>query len=262
MKNNQYRASIKVVGTVLPETKLILNKYLELKDLELLKKEVLDNNLILKTSKRRAETIYYEIRKRYFKNQIKGYNEDSFIYLIKNINTDSIVDLILYYHLCKEEKIVFEYITNVIYHKYEKGYLGFTATDTIEYIQGLSKIDENVAKWSDRTMNDVRSAMEGILKDFGFINSRKKPTFNRVFIPSIVFYYVIYQNIDSIETREDLYNCQDLKLFLLLKNDIDILIEESKRNDVFYVKEETNTIVYKYKNIREIIDDYVKGQIC
>ena len=35
MKNNQYRASIKVVGTVLPETKLILNKYLELKDLEL-----------------------------------------------------------------------------------------------------------------------------------------------------------------------------------------------------------------------------------
>ena len=104
MKNNQYRASIKVVGTVLPETKLILNKYLELKDLELLKKEVLDNNLILKTSKRRAETIYYEIRKRYLKNQIRRYNEDPFIYLIKNINTDSIIDLILYYHLCKEEK--------------------------------------------------------------------------------------------------------------------------------------------------------------
>ena len=114
---------------------------------------------------------------------------------------------------------------------------------------------------SDGTMNDVRSALEGILKIW-IINSRKKPTFNRVFIPSVVFYYVIYQNIDSIETREDLYNCQDLKLFLLLKNDIDILIEESRRNDVFYVKEETNTIVYKYKNIKEIIDAYVEGQIC
>ena len=56
MVSKDYRSSIKVVGTVLPDTKLILKKYLELKDVELLRKEVLDNNLILKTSKRRAET--------------------------------------------------------------------------------------------------------------------------------------------------------------------------------------------------------------
>ena len=58
MESKDYRASIKVVGTVLPDTKLILKKYRELKDIELLKKEVLDNNLILKTSRRRLSLIH------------------------------------------------------------------------------------------------------------------------------------------------------------------------------------------------------------
>ena len=80
MVSKDYRASIKVVGTVLPDAKLILKKYLELKDLELLRKEVLENNLILKTSRRRAETIFYELRKRYLYDQLDGYNENSFIY--------------------------------------------------------------------------------------------------------------------------------------------------------------------------------------
>jgi hypothetical protein len=85
MESKDYRASIKVVGTVLPDTKLILKKYRELKDIELLKKEVLDNNLILKTSRRRAETIFYELRKRYLYDQLNGYKENSFIYFLKKI---------------------------------------------------------------------------------------------------------------------------------------------------------------------------------
>ena len=110
MDNKDYRASIKVVGTVLPDTKLIIKKYLELKDIELLRKEVLHNNLILKTSKRRAETIFYEVRKRYLFDQLDGYEETPFIYFLKYIDSDSIAHLLLYYYLCKEERIIYEYI--------------------------------------------------------------------------------------------------------------------------------------------------------
>lgn len=262
METKDYRASIKVVGTVLPDTKLILKKYLELQDIELLRREVLENNLILKTSKRRAETIFYEVRKRYLYDQLEGYKETPFIYFLKNIDSDSIINLLLYYYLCREERIIYEYITDIVYKKYKNGHLGISSAETAEFILDLAKKDENVSKWSERTMNDVRSGIMGVLKEFGFINSRKRPVFNKVFIPSIIFYYVLYMNRKNIKTIIDLYKCKDLHLFFLLENDINILLEEAYRNGVLdFSREETKTLIYKYKNTKEIIDGYVKGEI-
>lgn len=263
MENKEYRSSIKVVGTVIPDTKLILKKYLELKDIELLRKEVLKNNLILKTSKRRAETVFYEVRKRYLQDQLEGYVETHFIYLFRNIHTDSIINLILYYYLCKEEKILYEYITNIVYEKYKKGHLGISSPETIEYILNLVQNDEKVSKWSERTINDVRSGMMGVLKEYGFINSRIRPTFNKVFIPSIVFYYLLYMNKEKIKTTEDFSKCNDFKLFLLLESDINILLEEAYRNGVldFDYNGEKKTLVYKYEDMKGIIDGYINGEI-
>lgn len=262
MESKDYRSSIKVVGTVLPDTKLILKKYLELKDVELLRKEVLENNLILKTSKRRAETIFYELRKRYLYDQLDGYKETSFIYFLQNIDSDSITNLLLYYYLCKEERIIYEYIADIVYEKYKNGYLGISSADTTGYILDLAEKDENVSKWSERTVNDVRSGIMGVLKEFGFINSRKRPTFNNLFMPSIIFYYVLYMNKENIKTIDDIYECKDLHLFLLLENDIHILLEEAYRNGVLdFGKEEPKTLIYKYKTMKEIIDGYVNGEI-
>lgn len=264
MEDKQYRASIKVVGTVLSDTKLILREYLKVRDIKVLKYEVLENNLILKSSRRRSETIFYEVRKRYLQNQIEGYIESPFICFIKNIELDSTINLILYYYLCKEERILYEYISDFVYEKYRNGDLGISSSETIEFIIKLANIDENVSKWSERTINDVRSGMMGVLKEFGFINSRNRPIFNKVFIPSIVFYYVLYENKSSIKEIKDLYNCKDLKLFLLSESDINILIEEAYRNNIIDIKknEDSKEIIYKYKDIREIINDYANGEVC
>lgn len=263
MEEKIYRTNIKMVGTVLPDTKLILKKYLEVKDIEVLKKEVLENNLVLKSSKRRAESIYYEVRKRYLKDQLDGFTESSFIYFCQNFNNDLFINLLLYYHLCKEEKIIYDYLTCVVFERYKEGFLGVSSTDTEEYILGLAKVDVNILKWSERTVNDLRSALMGILKDFDFINSRKRAVFNKVFIPSIIFYYVIYECKDKLKSVEDVYELEDLKLFLLLKSDIDILMQEAYRNGVIDFKEEEGIrqLIFKYKNIKEIIKGYVDGEI-
>ncbi|MBN9646958.1 DUF1819 family protein [Terrisporobacter glycolicus] len=263
MGEKQYRASIKVVGTVLADTKLILKEYLRVKNIEVLKNEVLENNLILKASRRRSETIFYEVRKRYLQDQKEEYIESPFIYFIKKIDLDSTINLILYYYLCKEERVIYEYVCDFVYNKYKQGDLGVSSAETVEFLMELADIDENVSKWSDRTINDVRSGMMGVLKEFGFINSRNKPLFNKVFIPSIIFYYVLYENKKYIKTVDDLYNCKDLKLFLLSNNDINVLIEEAYRNDIieFKTNDDSKAIIYKYKDIREIIDGYVNGEV-
>ncbi len=263
MEGKKYRSSIKVVGTVTSDTKQILGKYLELKDIELLRKEVMDNNLVLKTSKRRSETIFYEVRKRYLQDQLEGYKETPFIYLLKNIQTESIINLILYYFLCKEEKIVYEYITEIVYEKYKHGNIGISSAETLDYISDLAQKDENVSKWSERTINDVRAAMIGVLKEYGFISSRTRPRFDKVFIPCMVFCFVLYANKESIKSVKDISKCSDFKLFLLLESDINILIEEAYRNGVleFNLYDENKTLIYKYKDMKGIIDGYINGEI-
>lgn len=263
MEDKIYRANIKMVSTVLPDTKLIIKKYLELKDIEALKRDVIENNLVLKSSKRRAETIYYEVRKRYLKDQLDGFSESSFIYFCQNFNNDLFINLLFYYYLSKEERIVYDYITSVVFQRYKDGFLGVSSSDTEEYILGLARIDKNILTWSDRTVNDVRSALMGVLKDFGFINSRKRAVFNKIFIPSIIFYYVIYECKEKLKTTEDVYELDDLKLFLLLKNDIDILLQEAYRNGVIDFKDEDGIkqVIFKFNNIKEIIKAYVDGEI-
>lgn len=263
MEDKIYRANIKMVGTVLPDTKLIIKKYLDVKDIEVLKKEVIENNLVLKSSARRSETIYYEVRKRYLKDQLNGFNESSFICFCQNFSNDLFLNLVLYYYLCKEEKIVYDYITSVAFERYNDGFLGVSSADTEEYILSLGKVDKNVLTWSERTVNDVRSALIGILKDFGFINSRKRAVFNKVFVPSIIFYYVIYECKNNLKSIEDVYELEDLKLFLLLKTDIDILLQEAYRNGVIDFKEEEGIkkVIFKFNDVKEIIKGYVDGEI-
>lgn len=261
--DKEYKASIKTVGSVLPETKTVIAKYIELQDINLLKEEVINNNLILKSSRRRSEILFYELRKRYLKDQLKGYKENDFLYFFKNVKSDSIINLLIYYQLCLEELIVYEYITELAYSRYEKGNLGISSKETNDYLLHLKETDANVSKWSDRTIQDVRTGLIGILKDFGFVNSRIKPTFNRTFIPSLIFYYVLYRNKEKIRTINDLKEYKDFKLFFLMKNDINVLLQDAYRNEIIEYKPEQNDkeIVYKYKSFKEIIDDYVGGQI-
>jgi hypothetical protein len=263
MENKEYKASIKTVGSIIAETKLILEKYLEVKDIDKLQEEIFENNLLLKKSKRRAENIFNEIKKRYLQDQKDGYFESPLLYLIKNIKTDAVVDLVLYYHLCKEERIIYEFNTEFVFNRYQNGYLGVSSEDAFHFIKELASRDENISKWTDRTIRDVKTGIIGVLKDFNFINSRKRPVFNKVFIPSIVFYYILYINKEDIKTTEDITNCIDFRLFLLLKNDLNILLEEAYRNNVIDFEEINGrrNIKFQYKSIKEIIDDYIRGEI-
>jgi hypothetical protein len=61
------------------------------------------------------------VRKRYLQDQLSGYVETPCVYLLKNIHTDLIINVLLYYYLCKEERIVYEYVIDIVFEKYTKG---------------------------------------------------------------------------------------------------------------------------------------------
>ncbi|WP_313558818.1 BrxA family protein [Ruminiclostridium cellobioparum] len=258
-----YQANLKTVGTILPETKIILNKYLELKDLVSLKKELVENNLILKASKRRIENIFNEIKRRYLKEQLSGYSDSQLLHLLEKVKSEAVVDLVLYYHFCKEEKIVYEFITGPVHERYSQGYLGITTDESLLFLQELANENDEVGKWSERTFKDMKISLISVLRDFKFMRGSKRPVFEKIFIPSIVFYYLFYSNKDFISTEQDFFNCKDFKLFLLDKGEMKVLLDEAFRNRIIDLKQTPNgaEITYNYKDIKEIIDEYSQGKI-
>lgn len=263
MGENLYQANLKTVGTILPETKIILNKYLELKDLTALKDELIENNLVLKGSKRRIENIFNEIKRRYLKEQLSGYSDTPLLYLLRKVKSETVVDLILYYHFCKEERIAYEFIVGPVNERYSQGYLGITTDESFLFLQKLAEENEAVSKWSERTFKDMKISLISVLRDFKFMKGSKRPVFEKVYIPSIVFYYLLYSNKNSITTEQEFFDCKDFMLFLLDKGEMKVLLDEAFRNRVIDIKQTPKgaEITYNYKDIREIIDEYSEGKI-
>lgn len=263
MGESVYQANLKTVGTILPETKIILNKYLELKNLAALRKELLENNLILKASKRRIENIFSMIKRRYLKEQVPDYVDTPLLHLLGKDNSETVIDLILYYHFCKEEQIVFDFIVGPVNERYSQGYLGMNTDDSLLFIQELAKENEAVSKWSERTKKDMKISLISVLRDFKFMKGSKRPVFRKIFIPSIVFYYLLYYNKDLISGEKDFFECKDFKLFLLDKGEMKVLLDEAFRNRIIDLKQTPNgtEITYNYKDIREIINEHSEGKI-
>lgn len=263
MGESVYQANLKTVGTILPETKIILAKYLELRSLDALKKELLEENLILKASKRRIENIFNEIKRRYFKDQLTGYKETPLLYALKKIKSEAIIDLILYFHFCKEDKIVYDFIVGTVSERYFQGYLGITTDESLAYLQGLVKNNELLDKWSERTFKDMKISLISVLRDFKLMKGSKRPVFVKTFIPSLVFNYLLYYNKDTITSEQQLSECEDFRLFLLDKSEMRVLLDEAFRNRIIDLKQRPDgtEITYNFKDIMEIIDEYSEGKI-
>ena len=63
--SNKYTADLKTTGAVLEDSLRILKRLYDLRSIKTLEEELFENNLLLKSSKRRIENVYGSIKKRY-----------------------------------------------------------------------------------------------------------------------------------------------------------------------------------------------------
>lgn len=147
--------------------------------------------------------------------------------------------------------------------RYFQGHLGITTDESLGYLQGLAKNNELLAKWSERTFKDLKISLISVLRDFKLMKGSKRPVFEKIFIPSLVFDYVLYYNKETITTEQQLYECEDFRLFLLDKSEMRVLLDEAFRNRIIDLKQrpDETEITYNFKDIKEIIDEYSEGKI-
>lgn len=101
--------------------------------------------------------------------------------IIANGNSESSKQASLYL-LMRYNKIVCDFMVNVIGEKYRTLDFDFDKYEVEVFLNNLKLENENVASWSDLTINKIRSVLVKCLSDTGFLNNIRSTKLNIVYL--------------------------------------------------------------------------------
>lgn len=254
----KYKVSLKITGPVLDESLSVLKKLSELKSIKLFEIALYNDNLLLKKSKRRIDHVYGSIKERYLSEF--GDEEYTDLPLLKILNhtTKEESYLLLYYYLAISDNLLYDFVIEIVYQRYIKGFLGVSKEDSYGFLLEATKTHNEMSCWSERTFKDLTSALITVLLEVGFIKNRRSPEFIDKYLPLSVFGYVLYLNKNEILTLDDLYKNKNFKLLLQDKAQRKFLIKELNNLGYIEVHHDTDSaILYKFNTVEEFVNEYV-----
>ena len=86
------------------------------------------------------------------------------------------------YAFMKESRLVCEFMVTVIGEKYRTLDYSYSRSDITKYMNRIQEQSETVAKWSECTIKGNASAIGGLLKEVGYIDTPRSRKLNEIVI--------------------------------------------------------------------------------
>lgn len=164
MKNNSpYSAAITGGGFLFEETKLLLPLLMADNAEELLKKEKIENNILMINSQQARSTMMLEVKRRY--DAVPKSFWESFLQ-----KSEQAQKLAVFYAILKTYKIVFDFHVNVTMKKWASISRKVEREDLLIELTEISANDEFVDSWSDSTKTKVATRYISILKQINMLD--------------------------------------------------------------------------------------------
>ena len=105
-------------------------------------------------------------------------------YLIEVIATASIdvAKQVNLYAMMKQNRIVWDFMTTVIGEKYRTQDFSFTKKDMSGFMFQLQEQNEDIANWSDSTIQKIKQVLTKILVECDYLDSIKSEVLNPVYL--------------------------------------------------------------------------------
>jgi hypothetical protein len=259
-KKSLYRFSARISGVLscIPETKIILTELATGSTYEDIEKKVLLDNILDKRTLRSRKKVLSAIKLRFLSNphiKLKP--------LIKFINSgisENSKNLIIYYHLCKSEKIVYDLTSKFLYEKFLDGRLGVSKNEALDFLNNQIGAHPELKKWTSITKERVIEHYLAIMKDFGFLKGSKKKEFNIDYVPLEVIMYVVFILLDEGKNVKQVLNSEDFKLFFINRDEIIRYLMDATRKGIvdFKYREGIYELNPRGKGLNEYVDEITR----
>lgn len=113
--------------------------------------------------------------------RLHGLNDDSLIRTIAHSPVENAKQACLY-AMMKQYRLVWDFMITVIGAKFREQDLSYGRTDLNVFFMRLQEQDEEVASWSDATINKIKQVLNKILIENEYIDSLRTTRLNPVMI--------------------------------------------------------------------------------
>ncbi|KRN88804.1 DUF1819 family protein [Ligilactobacillus ceti] len=86
------------------------------------------------------------------------------------------------YAFMKDSRLIYEFMLTVIGEKYETLDFSYSRNDIAKFFNRLQEQNEQIASWSDSTINKLISVLGGVLRDVGYIDTTRSKKLNKLLL--------------------------------------------------------------------------------
>ena len=127
-------------------------------------------------------------------NRIEVLNSDALVNELAYANVEE-AKLVNLYAMMRTNKIVWDFMLTVIGEKYRTQDLTFNQSDLNIFMMRLQEQNDDVASWSDSTIQKIKQVLRKSLIEAGYLDSTKSTVLNTVLAD--------YELIDGIKANGD-----------------------------------------------------------
>ncbi len=158
------------------EIRIVAKLYLENKSLEEILDLVKKDNLFQYPTERQVSRLTRACHKR-----LVSLDSEKLVYELANA-PQNVAKQINLYAMMRTYRLVWDFMILVIGDKYETQDFSFSRRDINEFFCRLQEQNEDVAKWSDSTINKTKQVLTKTLVEVGYIDNNKSTTLNNVLL--------------------------------------------------------------------------------
>lgn len=259
--NQKYVVSIGNRGDLVNETKEILRLYASGLSLSEIREKVIKENFLGKRALAMREGIFDIVKRRYFDT----FSKDQIQFLSLALNSplnETSKNLILYFHLCLFDTLVFDFVSDCAFRKYTNGALGISKLDVEAFLKSQEKNHPEILTWSASTRTKLERGLLASLSNFNILKGSKKKEFSRIYLPLEVFLYVCYFLKDQGLSAKKIVSSPCFRLFLLDRSDVLMFMNEAMKKGhlQFSYHGEIYDLKLKHNNLKEYVGE-LTGQI-
>jgi hypothetical protein len=252
-----YTSNLSRKGALVDESLIVLARINAGESLESIRQEVLEEDLLQKTTRATRHGVWKEIRSRYLNDDEIAPPLARFVAHNQNPTT---IRLALLFEFCQSDHLLRDTILGCIYPRYEGGFSGVGKGEIQAFFDQLAPEHPEVTTWSPQTRDKVVSNILSILRDFGLLEGTQRKQFARLYIPIEAFVYALYRQRDrGAVTAPEVVESDDWRLFLLDRNDVLALLTEasSAGHVVFKHQADVMDLAWTYPTLEACVEALV-----
>ena len=223
-----YNSTMAGKGAFLPDAKTVLGEMDTGRDPDIVRKAVIEDDLLDRRTRHSRSTVWKEIFRRYI-SQRDPNHVATLARMIAGCPNPTAVDLVLFYEYCQVDPLLYDLTASCTFELYQNARTGINRVDVNEWLSEQETDHPEITKWSPKTRSRLTASYLVTIRDFGLVTGAKQKTFHKVYVPREAFVYALYHQNDRGIAGKALVHSEDWRLFLLSEGEVVLLLEDAAR---------------------------------